>query len=114
MKNNKTPSYIKVGILTIITAFAWIFFGVYRTLTAKPAPNVPPQILEPFSPTLDTEKLGAIEAKVFFEEGQAPIFSATSPSPSPTPESQPTEIPLETPVPEESPIESTGSGEITP
>lgn len=114
MKDNKTPSYIKVGILTIITAFAWIFFGVYRTLTAKPTPNVPAQILEPFSSTLDTEKIGAIGAKLFFEEGQTPIFSATSPSPSPTPASQPTETPLATPVPEESPVESTGSGEITP
>lgn len=116
MKNSKTPSYIKVGILTIITTLAWIVFGVYRTLTAEPSPNIPAQVLASFSPTLDIEKISAIEARTFFDEEEISSFIivSPSPSPSPSPETTPTPTPEESPLSEETPEGSTESGELAP
>lgn len=97
----KTPSYIKVGIFTVITTILWIFFSVYRTLTARPTPNVPSQVLTPFSPTLDTAKISEIEARISFEEGQTSVFTVAPPTPTPEAEE---EIPPEEPAPTETPI----------
>lgn len=94
MKRDKTPSYVKIGILTVITTIAWVFFGAYRTLTAKPAPNVPTSILNPFSSNLETDKISEIEGRIFFEEGQTSTLVVSSPSPTPE-----TEAPLETEPP---------------
>ena|SRR3989344_4838269 len=117
MKEDKTPSYIRVGILTVITTISWIFFSAYRTLTAKPAPNVPAKVLAPFNPTLDTEKISQIEGRAFYEEGQVQSLNLATPSPTPTVEPTaspiPTPTPTETPAPEEG-QESTGSGEVLP
>ena len=94
MKEDKAPSFIKFGILTIITIVSWIFFNVYRILSAKPAPNVPDFVLSSFSPTLETEKITAIEERIFFEEGEVL---------TPTPTAEPTETPITTPEPTEEP-----------
>lgn len=102
---DKTPSYIRLGILTIITALSWIAFNVYRILTTKPAPNVPEKVMASFSPSLDTQKIGEIESRIFFEEGEVAIINTPTPTSAPSEEPQPTEtpIPTETPVPTESP-----------
>lgn len=110
MKKDKTPSYIKVGIFTVVTTLAWIFFSVYRILTTKPAPNVASQILAPFNPTLDLEKIEDMETRIYFEEGVSPLFiiEEVSPEASPTPETTPVPedslSPTESPIPEESSI----------
>lgn len=113
MQKNKTPSYIKVGILTILTTLAWIFFSVYRTLTTQPSPNIPAQVLASFSPTLDIEKIGAIESRTFFAEEEVPGFITITPSPSPSPEVTPSPTPEESPIPEETQEESTESADLT-
>lgn len=115
MKKDKTPRYIKVAILTVVTTIAWIFFSAYRILTAEPTPNVPPEILAPFIPTLETEKISEIESRIFFEEGQASILIVPSPTStpeiaSPTPEAEPSP----TPDAEESGIPETESPTPTP
>ena len=113
----KTPSYIKVGILTVITTIIWIFLNVYRTLTIKPAPNLPAQVLASFSPELDTEKLGAIESRTFFEEEQVTSLFTATPTPTaeatinPTPIPEESPLPEETPLLEETPVEPTEPGE---
>jgi hypothetical protein len=68
MKKTKLPSPVTLAILTLITVVFWISFGVLRILTAKPSPKVSAEILNPLTPTLDTETLNKIESGIFFEQ----------------------------------------------
>lgn len=78
----KTPRFLIVIILTVITSVFWIFFGVYRIFTSKPSPSVPPEILEPVNPNLDKKAVAAIAGRLYIEEGTVAIPVA-SPSPEP-------------------------------
>jgi hypothetical protein len=105
-KKRKTPSFITIGILTLITVFFWIFFSIFRAFTVKPAIQVPEELLTPVNPTLDTNALNSIEEKFYLEDSQIPDIEygpATAPSPTP---SAGAEIILETtptPSPQASP-----------
>lgn len=108
----KTPPIVSTAILTVITVFMWIAFSVYRVFTSTPPVNIPPEILEPISPTLDSETLASLASKTYFEEGTVPpTFVSTGPeanqnfSLSPTPELSATPEPT---------TSATGSGELTP
>lgn len=79
MKNPKAPRLVTVAILTTITVVFWVFLSVYRVLTTKPEPNVPPEILAPINPNLDKQTLETLSDRVFFEEGEV-----TLPAPLPT------------------------------
>jgi len=57
MKKQKKPSFVIIGILTVITIFFWIGFSAYRALTVTPPVKVPDEILKPIAPTLDRETL---------------------------------------------------------
>lgn len=88
MEKIRAPRLVTVAIMTTITIIFWVFFGVYSVLTTKPPVDVPPEILEPISPELNTEALGKIEQRVFFEEGEIEelvVKVTPKPSPSPTP-----------------------------
>lgn len=88
MKEQKTPNLVVVGVLTLITIILWIGFGAFRAITSEVPPKVPAEILESFSPNLDTETLGKISSRLFFEEYELPetVITEPEPSPSPTPE----------------------------
>ncbi len=93
MKKPKAPRLLTVLIVTTITIVFWIFFGVYTILTTKGQVNVPPELMEPITPTLNTEALEELTKRIFFEEGAVPpppITVDVSPTPtveeaSPTP-----------------------------
>lgn len=68
MKKIKVPSLVTVLILTLITIIFWIIFGVFRILSSKPAVNIPKEVLEPFSPTLDSNSFDKMERGIFFEK----------------------------------------------
>jgi hypothetical protein len=63
--------------------------------------NVPPELLQPINPVLDTSALQNIENRVFFEEEEIPETPAELPEI--IIEVTPTEIPEETPTEEVSP-----------
>lgn len=112
MKKDKNPSYIKIGIFTVITTLCWIFFSAYRTLTSSPAPSLSTEILASFDPKLDTTRISEIESSIFFEEGQTqPVVNETA---TPTPEPSPTLEPETTaePVTTQEPEQATTSGEV--
>ncbi len=109
MKRDKNPSYIKIGIFTVITTLCWIILSAYRTLNSKPAPILSSKILAPFSPVLDTNKIEEMQGRIFFEEGQTQSIITQSPEPS----IEPTPIPTIEPVATEEPTEATPSGEVT-
>lgn len=107
MKKPKKPSFIVIGILTVITIISWVLFEVYQALTTNPPLNIPPEILDPIFPSLNTQALDKIQKAVFFEDEQiVPITLSTAtitPTPMPTGELSPT--PTETKELEESPEE---------
>lgn len=74
----RLPSPVILAIMTTITTVSWVGFSVYRTLTKKPLPNVPVEILEPISPELDTNTLAQIAERVYFERGSTVAFSSAS------------------------------------
>ena len=92
MKKAKTPSLVTTAIITTITIFTWIVFGVYRALTTTPPVNVPPEILAPLSSELDSQALAGLSERLYFEEGETgPVLIPKAPeeqlppSPSATP-----------------------------
>lgn len=101
MKKGKLPSVVTVLILTLITAVMWVSLNVYRSLTEKPPPAIPPEISEPLDPSLDIQTLNQIQSRLFLEESEIPIVAAT-PETSPTPSTltpNPSPTPLTTPLP---------------
>ena len=66
-EKKKLPPVVTTLILTALTSVFWIFFSVYRSLTDKPEPVVPAQILLPFNPKLDLETVDIIKTKNFLE-----------------------------------------------
>jgi len=86
MEKQKTPNLVILGVLTLITIVLWIGLGAFRAFTSEAPSKVPAEILEPLSPNLDTETLGEISSRLFFEEYELPETVITVPSPSPSPE----------------------------
>lgn len=99
MRKRKTPNLVTIAILTTITVVFWIFFSTYRVFTDKPSLDVPAEILEPVSPTLDTGLIDKIESRIFFKEGEvATQIQIASPTamPAETPAATPTVTPIPT------------------
>lgn len=101
MEEQKRPSFITIGILTVITIFLWIGFSTYRALTISPPAKVSDEILKPITPSLDTETLSKINQREFFEEGEIGQILISVPSPSPTATPTATPTPTETETEEE-------------
>lgn len=96
MKKEKKPNVVILGILTLVTIVFWIGLSAYRSLTLEPSVNVPPEILEPISPTLDLESLSKVGGRIYFQDQDlANIVLAPPPSPSPEATPEPTELPEE-------------------
>lgn len=65
MKKDKLPGFVVLLILTAITSVFWIMFSVYRSFS-KPTPTtVPPEILEPINPVLDTQTVETLKNKIY-------------------------------------------------
>lgn len=80
MKRLKTPTAVTTAVLTLITIFVWTGFEIYRSLTAKPDPEVPAAIVKPLDPTLDTKTLDGLPQRLFLNDDQI-----NSPTPTATP-----------------------------
>ena len=78
MKELKAPRPVIVAIFTTMTIILWVFFSVYRILTAKTPPIVPPEILAPVNPVLNTQDLEKLEGRTFFEKSEAKTASPSA------------------------------------
>jgi hypothetical protein len=116
MKKQKKPNLVVLGILTLITILFWIGFSAYRSFTSEVPIKVPSEILEPISPTFDTETLSKVGNRLFFLEQELAEIVLTAPSPSPTASPEPTQLPEEQEEATESATnetnEATESGDI--
>ena len=67
----KAPFRVKFIIaFTIMTTIFWVGFDVYRAVTTKPVPIVPPEILSPITPNLDESVLNTLPNRVYLENTQ--------------------------------------------
>jgi len=107
MKKRKTPTLVTSAVLTLITIFFWAGFEVYRSLTIKPEPSVPPAILNPLNPNLDVDSLNNIQQRLYFDDSQIGSTSATI-----TPVVAPTASPLASATP--IPVIPTGTPSASP
>lgn len=102
MKKTKTPNLVTIAVLTTITALFWVLFSIYRVFTREPSPVVPPEILEPVSPSLDSSIIDKIQSRLFFSEGevstQIQIATETA-TPAATATATPTATPAGSPTP---------------
>jgi hypothetical protein len=90
MKKPPTPKLVTVAIFTTITIVFWIFFGVYRILTAKPEVKIPPELLEQIVPELDTNTLEKLQERTFIKEGEEKPLSVNVTTPKPAEKILPT------------------------
>jgi hypothetical protein len=98
----KAPKLVTIAILTLITIVFGVGFEVYRTFTTKPAPVVPPAIIEPVDPTLDAATLNKLQQRIYFEANQINEATPTQ-SPAPAPEVTPTPEASASALPEATP-----------
>lgn len=73
----KTPTAVTTAILTVITIFFWIGFEIYRSLTTKPAPPVPPAIIVALNPTLDLNLLNKLQQRMHLSDDQIGNFTVS-------------------------------------
>ena len=81
MIKTKVPSLLTIAVLTLITSVFWVVFSVYQIFHSKAILDIPPKVLEPISPVLDSQQIDKIAARVFFEESQIPESPAVASSP---------------------------------
>jgi hypothetical protein len=72
-----------VTIFTTITIVFWVFFTLYNILTGDPDLKIDPALLEPISPTLDTQTLSEVENRAFFGENDVTSPFIISPETTP-------------------------------
>lgn len=84
MQKLKTPTSVTTAVLTLITIFFWAGFEIYRSITAKAVPVVPPAIINPLDPNLDTNTLDNLSQRLFFNENQINNTQSTNQTPTPT------------------------------
>ncbi len=100
-KNSRLPNLVSILILTVLTALMWISFSVYRAITTKPAPVVPPVVSQPLTPTLDTATMSKVQSSIFLDNSQIPQtvanFTSTAiPAATALPKASPTPSPVAT------------------
>lgn len=69
----KGSNLLLFAIFTTITIFVWIGTEVYQILQRKNFGTIPPAVLAPLSPSLDTKILSDLEAKMYFPATQSAI-----------------------------------------
>ena len=77
----KTPNLVIIAVLTVITIAFWITFDVFRTLTIKEKPAVPPEILAPLNPTLDSSSLQGLQERIQMTDAEIETIRSKIPGP---------------------------------
>lgn len=99
MNKQKIPGLISVLILTLITIVMWVSLDVIRAFQKTAPSNVPTEISQPITPSLDQISITQIESRIFLDNSlipsgitASPLTPASSPTPLPTiePTTQPT------------------------
>ncbi len=95
-KKLKTPTLVTTAVLTLITVIFWVAFEVYRTITHKPPPVVPEEIILPLNPTLDQNILNGLSKRINLGESEVGNLTAENQTPTPVPTPEVTEAPVAT------------------
>jgi hypothetical protein len=98
MRKLKPPRLVTVAIFSTVTIIFWVFYSFYDLLTSTPDTKIPPEILSPISPILDTDILDNLQGRVFFNKGETTVSLAVQQTPTPTPQAEIETIPTPTPT----------------
>jgi hypothetical protein len=96
MKKNSLPKPVTILILTLLTTVLWIGLNIYRSVTVKPATEVPEEILKPLNPILNTGVIQKIESAIFIPDSEIPVAVS---APAVTPQAPVIQIPTPTTAP---------------
>lgn len=61
---NKLPNVVALMILTLVTLLIWLSFTVIRSFTAEAPPVVPPEVVLPVNPKLDTTVIDQMQQRL--------------------------------------------------
>ena len=64
------PPLVRFGLLLVGTVVVWLLFDTYRGFSVELAPPVPPEILEPLTPQLDSNALDELQRRINLGEGE--------------------------------------------
>lgn len=107
MKNTiKAPNIVIIGILTLITIVFWVVFSIIRAVQTPQQVNVPADVLNPLTPSLDTQSIDNIEQRLYYTSDQIGQTSIIIPSPSPSASPEATASASPSPSPASSATES--------
>jgi hypothetical protein len=93
----KTPYIVPFFILTAATLIFWAFFDIYRNIKKVPPVIVPPEVLAPINPKLDTSTLSELEKRFYIEDSQiedTTYVPSNKPTFSSTPNARVTSTPM--------------------
>lgn len=65
MEQSKTlgsKDILVLAVVTVITVFVWIGFGIYREITNKPVASKAQSLVSPLNPTVREDVITKIEA----------------------------------------------------
>lgn len=65
---SKFPPIVRFAFFVTFTVLVWVSFEVYRSIAIEPASPVPPHILEPLDPTLDSITLDELQRRIHLSE----------------------------------------------
>lgn len=69
------PTFLRLLILTLITALAWVFFTIYRSFVKEPSPAVPADVILPLNPKLDNETMDQMQIKNYLDQIPEPVIN---------------------------------------
>ncbi len=61
---NKLPNVVALMILTLVTLLIWLSFTVFRSFTMEAPPVVPPEVVLPVNPNLDTRVIDEMQQRL--------------------------------------------------
>lgn len=69
MKRKKSKITV-FAVFTTVAILVWIFTEAYSRLNKRELVSIPPQVIAPITPSLDTEVLGNMEKRLWFSESE--------------------------------------------
>lgn len=86
MKKKKPPHLVLVATFTTITIIFGVFYSIYNIIKSTPSSDVPEELLNPISPSLDIDSLNKLKGRVFFEDQEIESVANLKPAINPEPE----------------------------
>lgn len=92
MRKKKRLNFTTFAILTTITLLTWVIFDAWQRLNKIEFAEIPPAVLAPLNPSLNSAALDNIEKRKHFEREEierfVPVQTVVEPAPEASPGAQ--------------------------